>query len=130
MTYPSRTYRGRKDLALRKHRGLEPMVDKTVTLRRLDALAVMGWSAADVGRPYGHHQQSMSRVRHRAKKITREMEAEVAEFYSTHADRLHDTPWGKRTRTLALAAGLPGPAAWDDITDLEATPRGVRCAAS
>ena len=121
MTYYSRTYRGRKEAALRKHRGIEPLVDKTVAVRMLDALAVMGWSASDVGRPYGHHQQVMSLVRHKRKRITRQMAADIDDFYRSHGDILNDTPWGKRTRALALRAGYPGPLAWDDIRDLEET---------
>ena len=130
MTYPSRTYRGRKDLALRKHRGIEPLVDKTVAVRMLDALAVMGWSATDVGRPYGHIQQVMTKVRHKHKRITRQMAADIEDFYLKNHNRLHDTSWGKRTRALALQAGLPGPLAWNDITDLNDWPKGVRARAA
>lgn len=93
-------------------------IDPTGTRRRVEALAVVGWSRAYLanraGRPTVSFRNSLNRPR---------MSAAVAKTVSHLYDELWDQrpedhgiePWlADRCRRQARAAGFHGPLAWDD----------------
>lgn len=126
MTPPSKTktYSRRYDKLRRS--GYFQTVDGTVTRRQLAALQAIGWSLTDIGREIGKTQQSLSETFHRTAPVHRATAKAIAEAY----ERLHltpnDTPYATRTVARARRLGYAPPASWDDITDLNDRPKGVR----
>ncbi len=87
------------------------LIDATGTRRRLQALAVLGWTAAAIGERMGDLS-----ARHVQTLITRELvhrrtAAQVAAVY----EQLSGTPGGSSiTRSRAVAKGWAPPLGWDE----------------
>ena len=96
-------------------------IDATGTRRRVQALAWMGWSRAEVARRAGVNprtlraQMSLGRVSTRLAERIRVIYAELSWTRGPSA------PAAAKARSLGLAP----PAAWDDIDDPLARPSGV-----
>lgn len=106
------------------------------TARRLQALAVMGWSGPRVAEATGMSEDTMRRIRRNEYPYVFRSTAErVDAAYRNmwNAPPPDDTPVRRavidRTRQAALAAGWAPPAAWDNIDDPEEKPQGIRRAA-
>lgn len=97
------------------------LVDKTGTVRRVQALQRIGWSAEDLSAMLGHSRAYLNVAVNRDARrgCNHRTAALVADLYA----RLHETP-GKsdRTRTRAEAKGWPPPGAWLDIDDPDEQP--------
>lgn len=103
------------DRRYREMRGQDVWVPALGTVRRLRALAVIGWSIDEVASRAGLFHRSLLKVREGQRKEVRSstwraVRRVYAELENTpRADRA-----GKITRTLALAHGWLAPAWWDD----------------
>lgn len=89
--------------------GGEPFVSRVGTVRRLQALMVMGYShrnLADLG------IDSRNLLNQQGRWVTRTTHDQVAEVYRHHASTPGPTP---RSARWARAHGYHGPADWDDI---------------
>lgn len=101
-----------------------PAVAAAGTARRLRALMVMRWPAAELARRLGLPAQAVGDLVADRPLATPETAAAVQALY----DELWDRPRPcERTRSRALARGWAPPMAWDDdaIDDPEAVPQGV-----
>lgn len=85
------------------------------SVRKVRALACLGWSAAHVARLLGITQQSMSRLL--ARSTIRSTTAQrIDAAYARLEMRIpSDTEWTRRTKNAALKAGWLPPLAYDDI---------------
>lgn len=85
-------------------------------VRRVEALAVLGWSTQDVAARAGvsraHLQQT--RAGHFA-TVLASTHQKIDAVYRELMWSVSDTHGSKWTRTLAAKAGFAPPAAWDDI---------------
>lgn len=104
--------RYKKKWNLDRARGIHYEVDATGTARRLQALAVMGWTARHIGDRIGasrQHVQNLMSDRDRVRTTTaRQIEAVYRELARTPGPSAVG-------RSRALAKGWASPAAWDDI---------------
>lgn len=95
----------------------------TGTVRRLRALAALGWSLADVGARMSWSKAAVSYLRGRDRKVLRSTAELVAQIYDELSMSLPSpsTPTERadvsRTRLHAARAGWAPPLAWDDIDD-------------
>lgn len=101
-------------------------VDATGSRRRLQALAVLGWSAREIAARLGRldHQTYLNVQSGRTTVVRQHTVDDIARLY----DDLWDKPGpSKRARTIALGKGWVPPLAWDDdaIDDPAATPHGA-----
>lgn len=94
------------------------MSDVTGTVRRLQALAAIGWSLREVGRRLGISPQTLRGLmcQERCTTATRD---KVAALYDELSMIVGGNP---RTVTWAAKRGFAPPLAWDDIDDPAATP--------
>lgn len=96
-----------------------PTVSALGTIRRLRALQVMGWSAAEVGARIGLTKSAVSKLRDgNGRRVLLTTHERVAEAYR---DLSHKRGPSELTARWALARGYVGPTAWDDI-DHDAEP--------
>lgn len=94
-------------------------------VRRVQALAALGWPATEVARLAGLSPAEAARlaVSDPSGRVHPRVAAAVAATYA----RLHMTPGpSARARARADALGWAPPLAWDDIDDPEQTPTGRR----
>lgn len=83
--------------------------------RKVRALAVLGWSAADIGKRLGITQQAMSRIllRDRIRSATAER---IDRVYDELEMKIpEDNEYTRRTKNAARKAGWLPPLAYDDI---------------
>lgn len=93
------------------------------TVRRLQALTVMGWSMADLAARSDVAESTLHALRDPKHKTTRPR-------FAAAVERLYDELSGTRgpcqyAATRALRKGWAPPAAWDDIDDPAETPDGA-----
>ena len=113
----------RRRLRWRHHRGLEPRIDATGTLRRIHALQAIGWPRAEILRRLGHADCGTWITK--ATRVSRRTAHAVHELY----DLLADTPGpSPHARSAARTAGWLEPIWWDDdlIDDPNYDPRQIR----
>lgn len=91
-----------------------PLVDATGSRRRIQALARMGWSTAELSRRLGKHRSYLLKVL-KNDRVQSETAALVALLYDQLSMRRATGPVAARTAAEAQAAGWPPPLAWDDI---------------
>jgi hypothetical protein len=105
-------------------RGERLTVPALGTQRRLRALAVMGWSFAEVGRRLGGTSGScVSNLAKEPKWVYPETAEKIAALF----EELCMIPGeSKVARSRALAKGWAPPLAWDDIDDPADSPEGCR----
>lgn len=100
--------------------GGSALVDATGTVRRIQALAAIGWTLTSTADALGWTLTNLSALRRQTKVIRRTADA-VAELY----ERRSGTPGPSRAaRVLAGRRGWVPPLAWNDI-DTDETARGV-----
>lgn len=109
--------------------GAAAIVDGTGTRRRVQALAVMGWSVEKIAERSGINRQAIDRVLRGAdvQAVTaRAIRDAYDDLWSTPAPEgnKHDKIAASRTRRRAQAEGWVGPLAWDDdaLDDPDAAP--------
>jgi transcriptional regulator with XRE-family HTH domain len=95
-------------------------IDATGTRRRLQALAVLGHTSADLSEPIGMHRDALNRIKRGELATVRKTTAEKIARVYRHLSRVPGT--SNRIRNLALIHGWHGPLAWDDIDDPAALP--------
>lgn len=96
----------------------QPIVLAYSAKRRLEALSVMGWSAAAIAREMGVQPNVVWRARSQ-ERITWDTYQRVCETY----DRLaHRDGGSRRAKSDAKERGYVHPLDWDDIDEYEATP--------
>lgn len=97
-------------------RGCDVRVPALGAQRRLQALAVMGWSTRDVAEATGLHEVFIARVRRGAKaNIAASTHSLVEDAFRRLAMRRNTTRDGLVTSGWATRVGWAGPLAWDDI---------------
>lgn len=100
----------------RRLEGKPVQVSALGSLRRLQALAFMGWSAQEIAARYGSHYRPLLKIRdgHRVRVAERTHRMVAAAFRDL---AMTEAPGhsGRVTRGRALARGWHGPLAWDDI---------------
>lgn len=95
-------------------------VNSTGTLRRLDALACMGWPAETISALTGINETTFSLIRRRpGRRVTPANAARVARVYRDLSEK-HGPSTSAAKRATARGA-LP-PIAWDDIDNPDAKP--------
>ena len=113
------------DRRAREMRGMDVYVPVTGTRRRLQALAVMGWSSYEISRLTGLHARPVGKIRENRTHYARLHTARVvAEFFHDHALTRRDDRAGRITSTKAIQAGWVGPFAWDNIDNPRERPKG------
>ncbi len=128
-TYKSRS-KGRMRLYSKLYdRGLRFTVDSTVTVRRLQALRRIGYTAPVISKGAGVGGASFVRKLtsggHR--RLYRDTALKIERFYNIHHMKpAPETPASKRAIAAAIKAGFPGPLCWDDISSIKDRPRGVK----
>ncbi|MFJ5532393.1 helix-turn-helix domain-containing protein [Streptomyces sp. NPDC093261] len=93
--------------------------DPTGTIRRICALAVIGWPIYRIAREIGLSVESVWNIIRGDQKVSRTVAARTAEVY---AKRSRTPGPSAITRTKARKKGWNGPMAWDDIDDPHALP--------
>lgn len=105
---------------LREHRYHDGLTDATGTIRRIRALAVLGWSCTHIGKRIGIDSSVVREIARGERgtvlpRTAREIAAVFAELATSRGPVAS-------VRTRALSKGWAPPAAWDDIDDPGATP--------
>jgi lambda repressor-like predicted transcriptional regulator len=92
-------------------------------MRRIQALAVMGWPIAHIGTAAGMQGTQVNELMAgRRKRIPRQQAEAIDKVFRA----LWATPGpSRRTRTVAARNGWVPALAWDDIDNPEATPHGI-----
>jgi hypothetical protein len=100
-------------------------IDPTGTRRRVEALAVLGWSRAQIARQIGMGETAFKKACHK-ERVTARLARQVAAVYDTWWNQ-NPTDHGisanaaARVRADATRSGFHGPLAWDDDTIDEPT---------
>lgn len=103
------------------------LVDAAGAHRRLQALACLGWSTAELSRRLGKHRSYLLKVM-RNDRIQVETAAIIRRLYDELSMTWCTTSTANRTAAAARAAGWRPPLAWDDhdLDDPAARPRAGR----
>jgi transcriptional regulator len=98
------------------------------TQRRLQALAVIGWTAARLAERLGTTPENVCQMRQpRPHATTRPARAaQIAALYEQLWDKPQTDEHARRCTTLALRVGYQSPLAWDNIDDPDEKPKGTR----
>lgn len=127
-TYKSRN-KGRMALYSKFYStGLRLSVDATVTVRRLQALRRIGYSASAISE--GARVGDAAYVRKLSlggnRLVYRDTALKIERLYKVHHMKpAPETAASKRVVTAAIKAGFPGPLCWDSIENPKDKPRGV-----
>ena len=101
---------------VRYQRGQDVQVNPDSTMRRLQALAVMGWSARELERRTGRHESGLRRVRSgRAPEVFLSTAKAVGRVFGELENVRNLTKDGKIAATKAMKLGWHHPADWADI---------------
>lgn len=104
------------DKRMRALKGMDVFVDAAPTARRLQALAVSGWSASMIGADLGLHYRNLTKIRSLDHPLVLTSTAvAVARFYKTHVHTLVKTRAGRIARTRAQANGWHDYLHWVDV---------------
>lgn len=103
-----------------------PLVPTLGVRRRVQALACLGYSTADLSRMLGKHRTYIRKV-----TLTDQVQRETFEIIAALYERLSMTPrpddeQAKRNRSRAARAGWAPPLAWDDIDNPDEQPEAWR----
>lgn len=102
--------------AQRARAGRNIFVPAAPAVRKVQALACMGWSANDVGERIGVDGRTIGRFRSGTRPTARiETVRKISRVYRELSTVKNDTRSGRTTITLARRAGWVGPAEWIDI---------------
>ncbi len=114
-----REYRARHNLP----KGERALVDATATHRRIRAMMALGHTGPELGQLLGGWSREHVHEVLKRPRVTRGTQDKFEALYDT----VHMLPGAsQRLRLLGEARGWVVPLAWDDITDLDETPTGVR----
>lgn len=92
-----------------------PRVDPTGTIRRIQALAHIGWPVALTAKKAGYTPSYLFNIMAgRVPTIPRDVASRLAIVYRQHS---HQPGPSEYTRSIARRNGWHGPLAWDDIDD-------------
>lgn len=109
----------------RRRRGQDVWVPATGTVRRLRALAVMGWPISVISDQTGLFHRSLAKVREGSReRVHLTTYHAVVDVYERLAMHRNDTRDGRITATRAASNGWLPPLAWDD-PDRDRCPKGV-----
>ena len=127
---PCRTFRRDErtdyDYRDRLMRGRDVWVSATGTIRRLQGLAGMGWSAREVAVRGGFHPRAVMKMRDGHQRFVKRSTAiSVDRIFRQLAITSRDSREGRITRTRALQSGWVSPFAWDHIDNPRERPKGV-----
>lgn len=104
-------YERERDIAAGRPR----QVSSAASVRKIDALRALGWSATDVADLLGISQAAISRITLR-ETIRSSTAARIDAAYRRLEMKIPpDTPWTRRNKNAALARGCKPPLAWEDI---------------
>lgn len=113
------------DWEYRRRRGRDVWIPATGTRRKLQALAVEGYSAQHVADLIGSHYRPLTKIRGGITEMTHlSMAVKVDRVFREFVMTRRTDREGKITRTRALANGWVSALAWDDI-DRDRRPKGV-----
>lgn len=105
--------------------GRDVWIPATGTMRRLQALAVIGWSTAEIAARIDSHYRPLQKIRAGQRECVRSSTAvRVGQVFELLSMRVRDDRAARITRFRAVANGWVPPLAWDDI-DTDRHPRGV-----
>lgn len=95
-------------------------IDPTGTRRRVQALAVLGWSRAQMARKIGMAEDAFKRACHK-ERVTARLARQVAALYDAWWNQMPEDHGvsrnaAARVRADAARSGFHGPLAWDDDT--------------
>lgn len=112
----------RKDRYLNDYR----RTDATGTRRRLQALAVLGWSMKQISEATGINRFTLRTVARGdiGDRVNRRTAQAVARFYQDHYLTRLDTPYARRQTFAAIRKGWLPSLMWDDIDDICEVPSG------
>lgn len=119
-------YRSRGDWEMNHLRGRDVQVAALGTQRRLQGLAYMGWSMAEIASRIDSHARPLMNIRAGARKRVRlSTHRRVAGVFRELAATEAPGHSGDITRGFARVAGFVPPFAWDDIDDAAEQPKGL-----
>lgn len=101
----------------------KPLVPAIGARRRVEALARLGYTRADLSRRLGKHRDWIRKVTSNT-LIQRETFEIIAALYEQLCMTPATGPLANRTRTWATRQGWPPPLAWDDIDNPDERPDG------
>ena len=104
------------DKRMRALKGMDVFVDAAPTARRLQALAVSGWSASMIGAELGLHYRNLTKIRSLDHPLVLTSTAKaVAKFYKANVHVRVVTRAGKIARKRAQGNGWHGYLHWVDV---------------
>lgn len=104
------------DWETRRRMGRDVWISATGTMRRLQALAVIGWSTAEIAARMDSHYRPLQKVRAGERECVRMSTARrVAVVFEELCMKVRHGRAAKITRFHALAHGWVPPLAWNDI---------------
>ena len=104
------------DWETRRRTGRDVWVPATGTMRRLQALAVIGWSTAEIAKRIDSHYRPLQKIRAGQRECVRSSTARrVAVVYESLSMRVRHDRAARITHFRAVANGWVPPLAWDDI---------------
>lgn len=104
------------DKRIRALKGMDVFVDAAPTARRLQALAVSGWSAAMIGAELGLHYRNLTKIRSLDHPLVLTSTAvAVAKFYKANVHTIVTTRAGKIARSRAKTNGWCDYLHWVDV---------------
>ena len=117
------------DWETRRRIGRDVWVPATGTMRRLQALAFIGWSTAEIAKRIDSHYQPLQKIRAGQRECVRLSTARrVAAAYEELSMRVRHDRAARIAHLCAVAHGWMPPLAWDDI-DRDSRARMRRTAA-
>lgn len=113
---PHATYR--RSLDVRTYLAGGPMLtDPTGTIRRLQALAALGYTFPQISRALGHEDTWANQLTRRNRPLHRRNAQKVARLFDAWSmEPAPKTRYAARTRRYAKVKGWAPPLAWDDNT--------------
>ena len=110
------TKRNGYDWEDRRRRGRDVWIPATGTMRRLQALAVIGWSTAEIAARMGSHYKPLQKIRSGQRECVHLSTARrVAAVFDALCMHVRHDRAAKITRFRATANGWVPPLAWRDI---------------
>lgn len=92
------------------------LIDRTGTVRRLQALLALGHAGTALGTRLGRSTQYVDAVLHdEHRRIRSDVAADIAALYDELCMVVPTDPWAARRRRLYASRGYVPPLAWDDI---------------
>jgi len=118
------------DWETRRRMGKDVWIPAKGTMRRLQSLAMIGWSTAEIAARIDSHYRPLQKIRAGERESVHLSTARrVGDVFETLSMRVRDDRAARITRFRAVANGWVPPLAWDDI-DKDARPRGARKSAA